>query len=170
MRPIRRNGQYRLPGFISRHFIEGLLGTPPRPLDPNCRDSSPGTSLRDATERHDPARIHDCRDSSPGTSLRDVVAVVTSAVPIVLPGFISRHFIEGGADRRTRKMERNCRDSSPGTSLRGATTLRRWARICRLPGFISRHFIEGRGYTVACSDRRGTLPGFISRHFIEGAY
>ena len=60
-----------------------------------------------------------------------------------LPGFISRHFIEG---------------ASPWRSAAFAFSL---------PGFISRHFIEG-GPVLASGMEPCRLPGFISRHFIEG--
>ena len=109
-----------LPGFISRHFIEGLWPSWLKyPCGSNCRDSYPGTSLRGREKHPQGSAQRNCRDSYPGTSLRVRVADSSPGTQETLPGFISRHFIEGRI--------------SP----------RRNSRVRALPGFISRHFIEG---------------------------
>ena len=44
--------------------------------------------------------------------------LIVRATLWLLPGFISRHFIEGGVGRGSKAGHSHCRDSYPGTSLR----------------------------------------------------
>ena len=77
-----------------------------------------------------------------------------------LPGFFSRHFIEGAfLILVVFVIVVNCRDSFPGTSLRGRNK-KAWAGFdARLPGFFSRHFIEGLG--IICKSYHFRMAGIL---------
>ena len=131
-----------LPGFVSRHFIEGTSRKYTIELNKYCRDSYPGTSLRVLDDVADGKVEGYCRDSYPGTSLRGINHIASVAQQIQLPGFVSRHFIEGARMTWISSWRIDCRDSYPGTSLRGLVA-NQDASGAGLPGFVSRHFIEG---------------------------
>ena len=76
----------------------------------------------------------DCRDSSPGTSLRAAGRWTIGSTGFRLPGFISRHFIEGILLTGSSQFAPDCRDSSPGTSLRGRADEDPLSRAPRIAG------------------------------------
>ena len=83
-------------------------------------------------------------DASERSQLSAIALLIVRATLWLLPGFFSRHFIEGCGLPTRLMLIIHCRDSFPGTSLRAVVV--RVIVVCAelLPGFFSRHFIEGR--------------------------
>ena len=119
--PERRTRPRILPGFISRHFIEGTSKTPHPVATSNCRDSSPGTSLRGLPVIVVDSFDSNCRDSSPGTSLRVCLSQAVSMAACYCRDSSPGTSLRGSSSCLLNRSRSHCRDSSPGTSLRAVS-------------------------------------------------